>query len=197
MAAGRSGTERTNLMGEIEGVLTCKICGVSLRLSPTATADLLGSDVTHLTKEQLRTAGQLAEVARHLQQKHPRRNRVLDTQAAGFLGLLKVMEYRTNDRGIQEARDFARWSIVQLLLKVGPRITDQHIDVKSREFADHLVEMLECEMETCGTIREPFHPSARAMFQLKVAKVVGELVTTIRNQLEERDKYPTPEVTLN
>lgn len=184
-------------MAELEGLLTCRICGETLPPIPNM-GRLIGSDVANLSRDELKIAGQFQAVATHLQRKHPRRDRFLEATAAGFLGILRIMEYRTTDKGIMDAREFGRWTVAQTLLQIGPRISDQHIETKSREFADHLIEIFENDLEACGAIQDPLHPSARAMLQLKTAGLVNELVTTIRNALEERDKYPArPSVAMN
>jgi hypothetical protein len=168
-------------MGEIARTVTCKICGLVL-IPPAVFGGLL--QASDLTPGQLQTATQFAVMARHMQTKHLERDRQMETAAVGFLGLLRAMEYRTEDEAIRSARDYARWSIHQMLLTAGPRISDENIATKSQGFAADLVNIVIRELQPGASI--PLLQKLQKLF----AGQISELVTLIRDELEERNKYP-------
>jgi hypothetical protein len=148
---------------EIASVVTCRLCGRTIA-GPSL---ILGPGQSN------RVGVFMQSIAGHIAQFHVKEHKLLEQQALEFMGLLMVMQYTTKDEGFKFQRNWLRWRIHQTTLNA--RFPDEKIEEKSEEFAKSIVELVAADVLNGAT----------AHTQANVAARVKELVTMIRDELQE------------
>jgi hypothetical protein len=168
----------------IQGLTSCLKCSMVIG---TDNALLLGIDRERLSIAQRRTIAMLGGMQKHLEKKHPRLNAALEVSSMGYLGLLRLMQFRSSDPGVQQERDRSRWNLLQQVLPC--RMPDEKIAYQSYKFAQELLELVEDDMSKAGCLQLEWGPH-RVPTLNKISAKIRELMTGYRDAVEEPNKYP-------
>lgn len=100
--------------------------------------------------------------------------------------MLFLRNFKTTDPELSEQQDRVRWQVHQQTLKA--RYPDENIDLQAYDLADRLlINLVDAESAT-GIGREKLEDRLRREF----AELLVEAFTSIRDALEEPNKYAPP-----
>ena len=164
---------------ELAAVCVCKRCGERLT-GPTAL--IVGSG---LSVDNQRVAQFSLRLAEHIIRNHPEENKALEYKALEFLGMLRLMNYTTADRGILEQRDYLRWRTHQATLKT--IIPDAKLEQSAKDFAATMVDMCVASLILLKPGEQPPAHVELATRNLKasVAALLREILGELRKLLQE------------
>lgn len=128
----------------------------------------------------------LSGLAKHLSEKHPDLGLQMAQHGAAFMEMLFLRNFKTTDPELSEQQDRVRWQVHQQTLKA--RYPDENIDLQAYDLADRLlINLVDAESAT-GIGREKLEDRLRREF----AELLVEAFTSIRDALEEPNKYAPP-----
>jgi len=168
---------------EIASACKCKLCGETI----IGQAGLiLDAGLAGLDPANQRTAQFTLRLADHVIRKHPHENKALETKALEFLGMLRLANYATSDRGILEQRDFLRWTVHQATLN--GRLSDEKLTTAAVDFAGKVVDL--CVASLILQVPAPEHVE-RVSVSLKAqaAETLAEILNGLREIIEEPGRY--------
>lgn len=161
---------------EIAGVARCKLCG---RAFAGSSGFIIGQD------NNGRIQGYLQKLAGHLQEAHSEIMGAVALRALEFQGMLMLLNYSLSDPQLNKQRDQLRWQIHQQTLNA--RIPNEKLLEKSKHFAMSLTDtfLSVCTPEQQAALQN-FIPQLRS----EACELIKQLVTMLRDELEEPNKYP-------
>jgi hypothetical protein len=173
----------------ISGSTTCRICRQSFSIGG---ALVVGKGLDQVPEKERALVMLMWKLRDHLVAAHKDVNRILETRAAEYLGLLRTLEFATTEKKLAEQVDLLRWSIHQSTIAV--RLTDEKIASESRVFAEQLAAKILGIIEP-GAANHPGVTEGAGALRPKIAweieRAVAALVTNYRNLVEEPNKWVT------
>lgn len=164
---------------EVAGITECLICR---RRFAGPQALVIG---------QSRAIALLEKLANHLITAHPDQCQAIDVLSLQYVGLLRMMNYRTNDTMLIAEIDKLRWAINQQT--IAARISDKTIDEKTTELALHLADdfygLLQMEHDRTGTEIPAYLAMMKEALVSTIKTRVAEIVTGMRDVMQEPGKY--------
>jgi len=135
----------------------------------------------------------LEEITKHFIKAHKEEEQAIGIKALEFLGMLRLMNFRTADPDIAKQIDYLRWQIHQQTLSA--RIPDDKLIERTEEVAARLVEMFcavlkmacDAKVESMPTVMGELEPIMRK----NVRETLEVIFRGIRDVLQEPNKYPS------
>jgi hypothetical protein len=158
---------------EIAGITECLICG---RKFAGPQAIVIG---------QPRAVALLEKLAQHLETAHSDQNQAIALLSLQYVGLLRMMNFKTTDEMLKVEVDKLRWAINQQT--IAARISDETIESKTNGLAGEIVDGF------FGGASGPESPTAeviaRSELKQAIARRVKEVIKGMRDVMQEPNKY--------
>lgn len=158
---------------EIAGITTCLICG---RKFAGPQAIVIG---------QTRTMSLLEKLAQHLETAHTDQSQAIALLSLQYVGLLRLMNFRTTDEALKMEVDKLRWAINQQT--IAARISDETIESKTNGLAGEIADSF--FGGASGPDTGTAELIARSELKKAVALRVKEVIRTMRDVMQEPNKY--------
>jgi hypothetical protein len=167
---------------EIAGLTSCLICG---RRFAGPQAIVIGTT---------RAVSLLEKLAQHLETAHPDQSQAIALLSLQYVGLLRMMNFKTTDPALKIEVDKLRWAINQQT--IAARISDETIRSKTDELARSIIEAtmkeLLSEFQSALDEKKPIMDSAERLtgaLLLNVQAKLYEVITAMRDVMQEPNKY--------
>lgn len=171
----------------ISGASTCRLCRQTFAAAPLMVSP---SNPTAVNNPAAQAS---LDLMRHLMTKHTKVDVSMQTQAAQFLGMLRLSAFRLADDSVARQRDYLRWYAHQATLNA--RVADEKIKAKAEELAATVVEFAEAKYFPTA-----FPSNVDDNLRKELSAIVSELIAgtlrELRNELQEPERYPNGPDTL-
>lgn len=148
----------------------CKHCGEKFS----------GPRIEVIGQPEARLQAYLQILSKHFYEKHPQQAQMMDIHTAIYSGLLFLMNFKTNDKDLNEKRDQLRWTIHQQTLNA------RFSDASLKEQCKALASTLESAIEMGEVGKEEIDTKATTE---RFRVILLEVFTGMRDVLEEPGKY--------
>jgi hypothetical protein len=140
---------------------------------------------------QSRAVALLEKLANHLINAHPDQCQAIEVLSLQYVGLLRMMNYRTTDTMLIGEVDKLRWAINQQT--IAARISDKTIEEKTNELALHLADefygLIQMEHDRTDTEIPEYLVMMKGALVSTIESRVSEIITGMRNVIQEPGKY--------
>lgn len=166
----------------IIGSSTCKLCGQRF-MGPKIQGVLIGSGP--------KTDAYMQDLGKHIAEQHPTAQAAIEAHGLAFMGMLRLLQFTTNDEGLKTLRDKFRWQIHQQTINV--RIPEQKLVEESKRVAgqmvDKCIELASDGYTITATGSETLADLVEDM-KVETARRLEEIIRSLRDLMEEPGKYP-------
>jgi hypothetical protein len=167
---------------EIARVTACRLCPKKFYGPSFTAAALIGQD------KNAKLDRWMKELALHVATEHTKENDVMQLQALEYLGLLRMLNYSTQDPELGEQIDFLRWRTHQATLAA--RVPDDKIKEKCHVLSVRLIDELFSALPEV-----PYYLQAmRHALIDKLNEAITAHTIELRDLLEEPGKYVISEI---
>jgi hypothetical protein len=164
---------------EIAGITECLLCG---RKFAGPQAIVIG---------QPRAVALLEKLANHLETAHGQQNEAIALLSLQYVGLLRMMNFKTNDPELKNEVDKLRWAINQQT--IAARISDETIQTKTQNTASKIVDtffgVMQMEADRTNESVADYIALMKPAMIADIQKALSELVTGMRDVMQEPNKY--------
>jgi hypothetical protein len=168
--------------GHTIALTICNLCGEKFS-GPSA-----------LVVGQPAIAPYLERITMHFMKRHKKEENACAIKALEFLGMLRLMNFRTADPDIGRQLDYLRWSVHQQTLAA--RIPDDKLIERTSDAASRLVDTFWAVLTMSYDQRQDSTPEfVQALKPALIAEMrtmLEEIFRGIRDVLQEPNKYPAP-----
>jgi hypothetical protein len=134
----------------------------------------------------------LERITMHFMTRHKKEESAVAIKALEFLGMLRLMNFRTADPDIGRQLDYLRWSVHQQTLAA--RIPDDKLIERTADAASRLVDTLWAMLTMSYNQRQDSMPefvqALKPALTTEVGTMLEEIFRGIRDVLQEPNKYP-------
>jgi hypothetical protein len=123
----------------------------------------------------------------HLARAHKDENRILEYRAAEFLGMLRILEFKSTEPELLKQVDLLRWTMLQKL--IGVRLTNDVIAADSKAFAEIFLRDFEATLQADFGFELAFWQPVIKHLRSMIEARVDELVRKYRDMVEEPNKW--------
>ena len=135
----------------------------------------------------------LERIMMHFVTRHKKEDNAVAIKALEFLGMLRLMNFRTADPDIGRQLDYLRWSVHQQTLAA--RIPDDKLIERTADAASRLVDTFWAVLTMSYDQRHDSIPefvqALKPALTAEVRTMLEEIFRGIRDVLQEPNKYPT------
>lgn len=161
------------------GLTVCNLCGETFA-GPSA-----------LVIGQPAIAPYLEKITRHFMTHHKKEEQAISIKALEFLGMLRLMNFRTSDPDIGKQIDYLRWSVHQQTLAAS--IPDDKLIERTEEATLHIVDTLWAVLTMTYDARQDSMPDYIRALKPTIISELGsmleEIFRGIRDVLQEPNRY--------
>lgn len=167
-------------MHEISGITTCLVCG---RKFAGPQGIIIGQPRGHALLEKLHA---------HLENAHPEQSHAIHVLSLQYVGLLRMMNFSTSDATMKIEVDKLRWAINQQT--IAARISDETIATQTAKTASKIVDsffgIVQMEADRTGDSIPEYITMMRPGVTAEIQTALSELITAMRDVMQEPGKYP-------
>jgi hypothetical protein len=171
------------MSGMIRGITTCKLCGKEFA-GPTHTIIGAPGGVNNQLAEYMK------DIAQHFLQKHPQENEAVQYRSLEYMGMLRLMNFRTTDSELKKQVQLMRWQVAQQVIPI--RLRDSKLSEMATQWGATLAESIMAKAAAVLPGKLVMQISPAALGELK-ASIQNELADkTVSIMRELRDLYEEP-----